>query len=51
MTELEIRWGVLLKPEMYDHALFLFRDPAFTKDVPQAKRVEIDAESEEAASS
>ena len=34
VTELEIRWGVLLKEEMRDHALFLFRDPAFSKDVP-----------------
>lgn len=49
VTELEIRWGVLLQEAMRDHAFFYFRDPAFLKDIPAAKRTEMAAESEEAA--
>lgn len=49
VTELEIRWGVLLKQEMHDHALFLFRDRAFTKDVPEAMRHNVEAENQAAA--
>lgn len=49
VTDLEIRWGVLLKPDMQDHALFFFRDPAFEADVPEAKRADVQAENEESA--
>lgn len=34
VTELEIRWGVMMKQEMRSHALSLFRDPAFLRDLP-----------------
>ncbi len=49
VTELEIRWGVLLKEKMRDHAFFYFRDPGFMTDVPAKKQSEMDAESPEAA--
>ena len=49
VTELEIRWGVLLKEQMKDHALFFFRDPAFMDDIPEAKRAEMAAENDSAA--
>lgn len=49
VTELEIRWGVLMEKAMHDQALFLFRDPAFAHDVPDAMRHEVDVESPKAA--
>ena len=49
VTELEIRWGVLLKPEMRDHGIFFFRNPAFMADVPEAKKAEMSAEGPESA--
>ena len=44
ITELEILHGVLNNPEMHPHSLFLFRDPTFMADVPEAARPEIAAE-------
>ncbi|HUT95093.1 MAG TPA: DUF4062 domain-containing protein, partial [Thermoguttaceae bacterium] len=41
VTELEILYGVLRDPEMHARALFLFRDPAFLADVPEAKRADM----------
>ncbi|REK32855.1 MAG: DUF4062 domain-containing protein [Planctomycetota bacterium] len=49
VTELEIRWGVLLRPEMRDHALFCFRDRSFDADVPEAKRSDVLAEDDASA--
>ena len=49
ITELEIRWGVLLNSDMREQALFFFRDPAFTNDVPEAKRAELVSDSQESA--
>lgn len=47
ITELEILYGVLNNPEMHSHALFFFRDPAFLRDVPEAKRGDMRAESKD----
>ncbi|WP_339743710.1 DUF4062 domain-containing protein [uncultured Rubinisphaera sp.] len=47
VTELEIRWGVLMEKAMHDHAMFLFRDPAFAQDVPEAMRHEVEVENPE----
>ena len=50
ITELEILYGVLQKPEMYGHSLFFFRDPSFIQDVPEPKQSDVraeDADSEE----
>jgi len=44
VTELEILYGVLRNPEMHPHSLFLFRNPAFTDEVPEAKRDDVLAE-------
>ena len=49
VTELEILYGVLRDPEMHAQALFLFRDPAFIGDVPEAKRADMMAEDDESA--
>ncbi len=49
ITELEILYGVLSKSEMHSHSFFYFRDPSFIKDVPQAKRQEVEAEDDESA--
>jgi len=49
VTELEILYGVLRDPEMHARALFLFRDPAFLADVPEAKRADMTAEDDESA--
>jgi Domain of unknown function (DUF4062)/NACHT domain len=34
ITELEMLYGVLNKPQMHNHAYFCFRDPKFLHDVP-----------------
>lgn len=44
VTELEIRWGVLLKSAMRDQALFCFRAPAFMQDVPSDKQADVGVE-------
>lgn len=41
ITELEILYGVLHKPEMRSRALFFFRDPSFIEDVPPTKRSDV----------
>lgn len=38
VTELEILHGVLLKPEMAEHAFFYFRDPAYIEQIPFEQR-------------
>jgi len=49
VTELEVLYGVLRDPEMHARALFLFRDPAFIANVPEAKRADMMAEDDESA--
>ena len=49
ITELEIHYGVLHKPDMRRHAFFFFRAPSFIEDVPAPKRVDLLAEDAESA--
>ena len=49
ITELEILYGVLNDPAMYDHSFFCYRDAAFIKDVPTAKQSDLRAEDDESA--
>ena len=45
VTELEIVHGVLARPEMADHALFYFRDPAYVQRLPaEAGRTLVDSD-------
>ena len=48
LTELEILHGVLKNPEMADHALFYFRDPAYLEQVPADKGKDFESEGPEA---
>jgi tetratricopeptide (TPR) repeat protein len=45
LTELEVLHGVLNSPEISDHALFYFRDPAYAANKPEADRSEFVSES------
>ena len=49
ITELEILYGVLNDPKMFDHAFFCYRDAAFIKDVPTEKQSDLRAEDDESA--
>lgn len=49
VTELEILYGVLNKPEMHEHSLFYFRDPAFAHDIPESIRADVLSEDAESA--
>jgi hypothetical protein len=45
ITALEIIHGVLRDPEMQMQSFFYFRDPGFIAEVPEAVRLEVEAES------
>jgi tetratricopeptide (TPR) repeat protein len=45
VTALEMLHGVLRNPAMKEQGFFYFRDPLFMKDVPEARRPEMEAES------
>ncbi len=45
VTALEILHGVLRNPAMKERGFFYFRDPGFMKEVPEAMRPEMEAES------
>lgn len=49
ITALEIYQGVLKSQDMRSRAFFYFRNPDFIKEVPEVKRADIEAESEESA--
>lgn len=49
IIELEILYGVLNDPEMYDHYYFCFRDPAFIADVPAPMQKDLLSEDSESA--
>lgn len=49
LTELEILYGVLRKPEMKGHAFLYFRDKAFAEDVPAWKQSDVLSEDANAA--
>ena len=49
VTELEILHGVLNNPEMANHSIFFFRDPAYLESVPKKNRAEYISENAESA--
>lgn len=49
ITELEILWGALLKPEMRERAVFCLRNPDYTRSVPEEILAVMQAESQDAA--
>ncbi|MFO0916780.1 MAG: DUF4062 domain-containing protein [Planctomycetaceae bacterium] len=49
VTELEILWGALLRPDLRENSIFLFRDPKFLAEMPSELRPNFAAEDEESA--